>query len=167
MMQNFSTRTATEDDIPLINLLAQKIWRLHYPSIITQQQIEFMLEKMYSTEALKKQMEEGHCFELCYTNEKPIGYCSFSKQERGNYFLHKMYIDTTQHHKGIGTRFLNEVFGKINDIKNFRLTVNRKNYAAINFYFKNGFIIEAVKDFDIGSGFWMNDFVMIRNFKIT
>ena len=166
-MQNFITRTATDKDVPLINSLAQKIWRLHYPSIITQQQIEFMLEKMYSPEALIKQMEEGHLFILCYADDKPSGYCSYNKQENGNYFLHKMYIDSTQHRKGMGTWFLNEVFGKVNDMKNLRLTVNRKNFTAINFYFKNEFIIEAVKDFDIGSGFWMNDFVMTRRFKIT
>ena len=163
-MQNFSARTATEDDIPLINSLAQKIWRLHYPSIISQEQIEYMLEKMYSPEALKNQMQDGHCFELCYADDKPIGYCSYSKQDNRNYFLHKMYIGTAQHHKGIGTWFFKQVFEKISGIKNLRLTVNRKNYTAINFYFKNGFIIEEVKDFDIGNGFWMNDFVMVKNF---
>jgi hypothetical protein len=35
------------------------------------------------------------------------------------------------------------------------------NYKAINFYFKNGFTIEKVADFDIGDGYFMNDFVMI------
>jgi len=44
-----------------------------------------------------------------------------------------------------------------------RLQVNRKNYKAINFYFKNGFTIESVGDFDIGGGYYMNDFVMIKN----
>ncbi len=164
-MQNFSTRKATEDDIPLINSLAQKIWRLHYPSIISLEQIEYMLEKMYSTEALSQQLLDGHHFEFCFTDKKPIGYCSYSRQENENYFLHKMYIDTTQHHKGIGTWFFKQVFGKINDIKNLRLTVNRKNHTAINFYFKNGFIIEEVKDFDIGKGFWMNDFVMLKKYS--
>ncbi len=165
MMQNFSTRKATEDDIPLINSLAQKTWRSHYPSIISLEQIEYMLEKMYSPKALEKQMQEEHCFELCYADVSPIGYCSYSRQENENYFLHKMYIDTTQHHKGIGTWFLHEVFDKTAGIRNLRLTVNRKNHTAINFYFKNGFTIAEVKDFDIGKGFWMNDFVMLKKFQ--
>ena len=42
-----------------------------------------------------------------------------------------------------------------------RLTVNRKNFKAINFYFKQGFIIEEVKDFDIGNNYEMNDFIML------
>jgi RimJ/RimL family protein N-acetyltransferase len=40
------------------------------------------------------------------------------------------------------------------------LTVNRKNHKSINFYFKNGFRIEEVKDFDIGNGYKMEDFIM-------
>ena len=39
--------------------------------------------------------------------------------------------------------------------------VNRMNYKAVNFYFKSGFTIEKVADFDIGDGYFMNDFVMI------
>jgi diamine N-acetyltransferase len=50
----------------------------------------------------------------------------------------------------------------IPDTSELRLTVNRKNFKAINFYFKNGFIIESVKDFDIGNGYLMEDFVMLR-----
>ena len=165
-MQNYFTKVATDDDIALINELAQKIWRLHYPSIISEDQIEYMLQKMYSPDALKNQMEEEHCFIICFADEKPVGYCSYSKQENGNYFLHKMYIDTTQHHKGIGTWFFKQVFDNISDIENLRLTVNRKNHTAINFYFKNGFTIEEVKDFDIDNGFWMKDFVMLMKRKV-
>jgi hypothetical protein len=49
--------------------------------------------------------------------------------------------------------------------KNYKLklTVNRKNFKAINFYFKNGYIIESVEDFDIGESYLMNDFVMVKN----
>jgi ribosomal protein S18 acetylase RimI-like enzyme len=50
-------------------------------------------------------------------------------------------------------------------INAMRLQVNRKNVKAINFYFKNGFVIEDAKDFDIGSGYFMKDFVMIKKFN--
>ena len=161
-MQNYFTRVATVNDVEVITLMAQKIWRIHYPSIITNAQIEYMLEMMYSQQALLKQMrEENHCFHLCIANDVVAGYCSHSNQGNGNYFLHKFYVDTTLHHRGIGSWFFKEVFDSIHDLQNLRLTVNRKNYSAINFYFKNGFIIEEVKDFAIGNGFWMQDFIMI------
>lgn len=160
-MQNCSVKIATEDAIPLINSLAQKIWRIHYPEIISNDQIEYMLEKMYSVDALLKQFKEGHSFVLCYADDVPVGYCSYSKQDNGNYFLHKLYIDTSYHHRGLGTWFFKQVFDQIKDLHTLRLTVNRKNYKAINFYFKTGFVIDEVKDFDIGNGYWMNDFAMV------
>ena len=43
-----------------------------------------------------------------------------------------------------------------------RLHVNRQNFKAVNFYFKNNFVIEGVKDTSIGHDYYMNDFVMIR-----
>ena len=162
-MQNYSSRIATEADIPVIHALAEKIWRNHYPTIITNAQIEYMLLLMYSHQALLKQMkEEKQCFHLCFANTAAVGYCSHSNQGNGNYFLHKLYVDTTLHHRGIGSWFFKEMFDSIHDLKNLRLTVNRKNRTAINFYFKNGFIIEEVKDFDIGEGFRMEDFVMLK-----
>lgn len=165
-MENYSIRQASETDIQLINQLAKKIWRAYYRSILSNEQIEYMLERMYSIEELSNQMHEGHHFDLCYADENPIGYCSYSKQDNGNYFLHKLYIDTSQHHKGIGNWFFDQVFDNINDMKNLRLTVNRKNHKAINFYFRKGFAIEEVKDFDIDNGFWMQDFVMLKKSEV-
>jgi ribosomal protein S18 acetylase RimI-like enzyme len=49
----------------------------------------------------------------------------------------------------------------MNHPKTIRLTVNRQNFKSINFYFKLGFKIEKVADFDIGNGYFMNDFVML------
>ena len=43
-------RAATEADIPRLQDLAGVIWREYYPSIITPEQIEFMLEWMYTGE---------------------------------------------------------------------------------------------------------------------
>ncbi|MDB5281655.1 MAG: N-acetyltransferase, partial [Bacteroidota bacterium] len=51
---------------------------------------------------------------------------------------------------------------QVDKSKSIRLQVNRLNYKAVNFYFKVGFIIEAVGDFNIGADYYMNDFVMIR-----
>ncbi|MBL7923852.1 MAG: GNAT family N-acetyltransferase [Bacteroidia bacterium] len=155
-------KAAVKADIPLIHTLAEKIWKLHYPGIITMEQIEYMLEKMYSPQALEAQMTEGHCFYILYHHDQACGYLSFSKKGPGEYFLHKFYIDTTRHRKGMGSFFFDQVFKSIPDLQSVRLTVNRSNYKAINFYFKTGFTIEEVKDFDIGNGYQMNDFVMVK-----
>ncbi|MBK9637364.1 MAG: GNAT family N-acetyltransferase [Bacteroidetes bacterium] len=154
-------REAQPTEIPIIHALARKIWMAHYPSIISMEQIEYMLEKMYSKTALQQQLTEGHRFFILSDEKIDLGYLSFSQTEKGNYFLHKFYIDTQHHRKGLGHFFFDTVFNAIYDLKTIRLTVNRTNLKAINFYFKKGFTIEEVKDFDIGNNYFMNDFVML------
>ena len=126
------------------------------------EQIEYMLNLMYSAEALKKQMTEGQQFFLLNADEQPIGYISFTDRGNGDYFLHKFYLNNEKQRKGLGTFFFHEMIGLLGNPTTIRLTVNRQNYKSINFYFKNGFIIEKVADFDIGNGYLMNDFVMLR-----
>jgi GNAT superfamily N-acetyltransferase len=151
--------------VAIIGPLAERIWKKHYITIISLEQIEFMLKKMYSAENLTQQMNEGHVFTIAYLDDVPVGYISMSTKDNKNYFLHKFYVDTTEQSKGIGTLFLKHVLYELNDPASIELTVNRKNYTAINFYFKNGFVIKEVADFDIGNGYFMNDFVMIKKIK--
>ena len=160
-VNNISILEAGENDSSIIQQLADKIWHDVYPEIISEEQITYMLEEMYSNSALLQQIKEGHKFYIAFKNKLPIGFFSYSKKSSQNYFLHKLYIKTSEHRKGIGHYIMNYFFGLIHQGSSIRLTVNRKNYKAINFYFKHGFFIEDVKDFDIGNGYVMNDFVML------
>lgn len=161
-MEKLNYVRAAKAEIPVIHALAVKIWRKHYPSIITNEQIEYMLGKMYSAEALLKQIHEGHVFWIVYEHETPLGYLSYHSIGPGEYFLNKFYVDVDRHRKGIGQQLFDHAFFHLTDIRTIRLTVNRKNHIAINYYFKNGFTIEEVKDFDIGEGYEMNDFIMLK-----
>lgn len=164
-MQTIKIRNANENDIAVINQLATKIWHDHYPGIITVEQINFMLDKMYSHKVIEEQMQNGYIWLLASDNKTPLGFLSCNKVNEGNYFLNKLYIDTTNQQKGIGGLLLKTCIGMCDGINAMRLQVNRKNVKAINFYFKNGFVIEDAKDFDIGSGYFMKDFVMIKKFN--
>lgn len=163
-LYSMKVRRATVKDIPVIHDLAERIWKVHYPAIISMEQINYMLDKMYSRIALEEQIKSGHHFYLLISADVPVGYLSYSSVGENEYFLHKLYIDSTLHHKGMGSYFFNQIFGKLKGIKSIRLTVNRQNFSAINFYFKTGFVIQEVKDFDIGNGYQMNDFVMVKKF---
>lgn len=165
-MSHITFRKAALEDIPLIRHLSAKIWKTHYTPIIGEQQVDYMLNLMYSAESLTTQMIKDHAvFWLAFLSDQPLGYLSFSEKELGHYFLHKFYIDTTVHRKGIGSAFFSYLINELYQPNSLRLTVNRKNMKAINFYFKSGFVIEEVKDFDIGSGFIMEDFVMVKFFN--
>lgn len=152
---------SSDEDINELSILAAFIWNRYYPEIIGQKQVDYMLGKFYSEESLKNQIRrESHIFIGAYIRNKMEGFISYSKTTDEDFVIHKIYINPEIHRKGIGKRLLDHVFGKSN-FKTIRLTVNRQNYKAINFYFKNGFIIEKCIDMDIGEGFVMNDFVML------
>lgn len=155
-------KLATIADIETIRVLAQEIWNAYYIDIIEKEQVDYMLNKMYDTNSLMKQMEEEkHQFYLIEWSNATIGFISVSSTNQQDYFIHKFYIQQTKAAKGIGTKVLSELTNLLSP-KSYSLTVNRQNYKSINFYFKNGFIINHVADFDIGNGFVMNDFVMKR-----
>lgn len=163
-MMNLVFKKAVPSDSPIIAQLADTIWKKHYPSIISNAQIEYMLEFMYSETSIKKQMAEGHEFTIVYNEKEPLGYASISSKD-GNYYLHKFYVDVDKHRNGIGKKLYDHLLSIMNDPRSIELTVNRQNIKAINFYFKMGFTIDHVADFDIGKGYVMNDFVMIRKLR--
>lgn len=155
-------KKATIDDIPVIRALAERIWWRHYPDIISDDQIRYMLEMMYSEDGIRSQMAGAQNYTLVYADEQPAGYYAVSEKDAGHFFLHKFYIEVDKHRTGIGSAALHHV--KENDCEGFieiRLQVNRRNIKAINFYFKHGFTIDYAEDMEIGGGYSMDDFFMV------
>lgn len=158
-----SIKKSNENDFEIIANLAKYIWNHHYVPIIGIEQVNYMLEKIYSKENLLEQINlKKHDFYLVALNDLPIGFISVSFENITDLWIHKFYISQDHQAKGIGERVFYEVLKIINEPKQIRLTVNRQNYKSINFYFKLGFKIEKVADFDIGNGYFMNDFVMLK-----
>jgi ribosomal protein S18 acetylase RimI-like enzyme len=153
---------ATHSDINRIADLAKLIWNQHYLSIIGQDQVNYMLDKIYNYESLLNQFSElNHLFFLISLNGKDIGFISISSRNEEDFFIHKFYVDQDCANTGIGTQILSQLEKKLSP-KTISLTVNRQNFKSINFYFKNNFKIKSVEDFDIGNGYVMNDFVMYK-----
>jgi len=152
------TRTAVEQ----VASLARQIWPGTYRNIISQAQIEYMLHRFYAAETLWQQLSDLRHIYLIRNDGQTIVYIDIECR-KNDHFIHKFYILTERQGKGTGSEAMNVLF-KLVDLAAMpvRLQVNRENYKAINFYFKNGFIIESVLDLDIGNGFYMNDFLMIK-----
>ena len=73
-------RQATTDDCSAISTLAHSIWHSHYPGIITVQQIDYMLSKMYSVEKLNNLLESGSVILVAEEDEKLLGYICFREE---------------------------------------------------------------------------------------
>jgi GNAT superfamily N-acetyltransferase len=131
-----------------------------------------MLDWMYSDESLSGQFEKGHQFFIAQLNGSDIGFCSVSAEplnETGNiqnaYKLNKLYVLPAAHGTGSGTALLNKAIeiAKTACSTSLFLQVNKHN-NAYEFYLKKGFIKESEFKFDIGNGFYMDDYVMRLSF---
>lgn len=158
---NVQLIAAVKEDIPEISGLASRIWNEHYPDVIGREQVNYMLEMLYNDKALEKQMNDGQQFYLIRISGQNLGFISVSENSDTECFIHKYYVEVSEHRRGIGKSAF-EILLELYPGKSFKLQVNRQNHKAINFYFKMGFVIERVADFDIGNGYFMNDFVMLR-----
>lgn len=158
---NLQLVLATDENISSIQTMADEIWRDHYPEIIGMEQVEYMLGRFYSREGMLQQMRDGQQFYRVMLDGQPKGFLAIEARGEGNYFLNKLYIDTREQGRGLGQAIWQNLLLLLSDLREMRLQVNRQNYKAINFYFKVGFVIERVADFDIGDGYFMNDFVML------
>lgn len=170
-------RWMTEADIPAVGVLARRIWNAHYPGIISQAQIDFMVEDRYAPESLRAQLTQGQRFLLAEQEGEILGFLSYSPLKhithialRGDdygedcFFLHKFYIAPECHGRGLGSEMLRKLLHKMPEIRLLRLQVNRNNKQAWQFYQKHGFEIVAEEDFEIGGDFLMQDFVMERRY---
>ena len=69
--------------VPTIMELAQVIFPATYAPILSGEQIDYMMEWMYSKESLEKQLEEGHVYHIAYYDGEPVGYSSVQMVEDG------------------------------------------------------------------------------------
>lgn len=161
-MSEVSIRTASKIDIPIIQEIAYATWPSTYGHILSKEQLNYMLDMMYSSSSLENQMNQNITFFLAELNGEIVGFASTGREPmEGMFKLHKLYILPNIQTKGIGSALLEVVilFAKKNSGEQLVLQVNRNN-SAVDFYKKKDFIILYEADFDIGNGYQMNDYVM-------
>ena len=159
-----AVKKTVPENIPTIQELAQVTWAAAYASIITPEQMSYMLDLFYSNNSLHEQIENGHQFIIAWEEGIAVGFASYSPksdEEPSVYRLHKIYIDPNQQGKGTGKILLDFIIADIKPAAatELELNVNRSN-NALGFYQKFGFVIIREEDIDIGNGYFMNDYVM-------
>jgi ribosomal protein S18 acetylase RimI-like enzyme len=151
-------------DRDFIRSVSERTWPSTYGHIISQEQIDFMLEWMYSDDSLATQMNTGCEFYIANMNGSDIGFCSVSEED-GAHKLNKLYVLPTAQGTGAGKALLDKSIevAKAAGSSSLFLQVNKQN-TAYSFYLKHGFIKELEFKFDIGNGFFMDDYVMRLTF---
>ncbi|NHA07612.1 GNAT family N-acetyltransferase [Mucilaginibacter sp. HC2] len=159
----YTIRTATVNDVETIIQIADQTWWVTYSPILEKEQISFMLNEIYSTDKISKQIETGaQTFILLLEGEEPVAFAAYSPREEDAdiYKLHKLYCLPKTQGKGYGKVLINEVIQRTTDAGKqiLELNVNRYNNAK-TFYEKMGFVVASEEDIAIGP-YWMNDYVM-------
>ncbi len=154
-------------DSPETEALARKIaeeaWPSTYAGIIPPAQIPYMIERMYSPEAIREDTAKGAPFFIVEADGTPAGVCSFDIGRRdgdGTAELHKIYLLRQYRGRGIGHRLLDEICDRLRaaGAGAVRLRVNKANARAQKAYRAAGFAKSASLCTDIGGGFVMDDF---------
>jgi GNAT superfamily N-acetyltransferase len=162
-----TVRPASTADLATIRELAYRIWPVAYSSILSPEQLQYMLERFYALPSLAEQMGANHRFLLLEDGGIPQGFASYSPAEApGQWKLQKLYVLPGQQGKGLGRTLLQVVESAIREVgaSALILNVNRHN-PALNFYEKLGFRIAREEDISIGEGYFMNDYVLEKHIE--
>ncbi|TVR39086.1 MAG: GNAT family N-acetyltransferase [Cryomorphaceae bacterium] len=150
------------NDRSRIESLAFRIWKPAFRDILPPDRLDYLFEWMYAPEKLEQQLADNDTrFYLLLHNGQDIGYAQLLFLD-DHTKLEKLYVDQAFRKRKLGLWFLNALVGEVRarGFNVIRLQVNRANITAIDFYRKFGFTTIASKDFDVGEGHVMDDFVM-------
>ena len=158
----------TPEDLEILRAIAFQVWPATFADILSPEQIAYMMQMMYAPEVLSAELSANMHFEIICIDGVPSGYIAYSStQTEGIAKLHKLYLHQDLHHLGIGQQMLNHVQDQCRkmNFKKVRLNVNKNNHRAIKAYQRNGFITIHAECNPIGSGFFMDDYVMEKTLK--
>jgi ribosomal protein S18 acetylase RimI-like enzyme len=155
-------KKATMEDIAEIRRLARSIWDEAYGEMLSKEQIEYMLQMMYSEKVIAEELLTGAMWELIICGVRPCGYLSYAIADGYSVKLSKIYIEKDFRGTPISAGALDRVkrYAARNGKDYVFLTVNKNNRTAIRAYEKNGFSIADSVVTDIGGGFVMDDYIM-------
>jgi RimJ/RimL family protein N-acetyltransferase len=159
------TEVITEKQIDIVEALAVDIWNEHYIPIIGKPQVNYMLEKFQSKEAMIEQIKNGYTYYLVEEEGRNIGYIGI-ELKKGELFLSKLYIMSSERGKGYGKKAVQflEDLAREKKLNKISLTVNKNNVNSIAVYEKMGFTNLGSIVMDIGGGFVMDDYKMEKIF---
>ena len=154
---------ATHSQLEIIQDLAKAIWPDAYGEILSSEQLDYMMEMMYSLDSLENQLKNNIVFLLAKEENDFIGFASYELnfQNSNKTKIHKLYVLPTIQGKGVGKNLILHIqeIAKKNNNSALILNVNKYNKAK-DFYLHNQFEIADSLVVDIGNGYVMDDFVM-------
>jgi diamine N-acetyltransferase len=108
--------------------------------------------------------------DMLRVQDEAVGYCSYALTDTPDEVkLEQLYVTPSRHGQGLGGRMMRHVIARATalDRTTMILQVNKENHDAIAVYRKMGFTVREEARFDIGQGFFMDDYIMEKHLSIT
>ena len=142
--------------------MAHEVWNEHYVPIIGQAQVDYMVAKFQSPEAMQCQIDAGYEYFQIRQSGTNIGYAAIRHDAaESRVFVSKLYVLAAHRKSGAGraTLALIERMARDRRATHLWLTVNKGN-PSVRAYERLGFEIVEAMVVDIGGGYVMDDYKM-------
>ncbi len=160
-------RLETQEQIDTLCAIAQTVWHETFDPLLPPGQTDYMIDKFQSDHAIKDQLaHQNYRYYLAKLNGEYAGFVGFAPHYQGQeeMYLSKVYLLSQYRHQGVVKAMFDlvEQETKKEGLSKIRLTVNKKNTHAASVYEHYGYkTVEAVES-DIGGGYVMDDYVMVK-----
>ncbi len=152
----------TDEQIKELCKLAKEIWNEYSIRFISQEQIDYMLEKFQSEQAIKGQINfQKYRYYFLEEDGENIGYFAI-QHKKEELFLSKVYVKKDFRGKGYFRKAFNNAITKLAvemELPKITLTVNKYNLPSVCVYENMGFSRKDSVETDIGNGYIMDDYV--------
>lgn len=165
-MLNLKKVSVNDDAINLFDL-ATTIWKEHYAKVLGTDQANYMASKFQSLSVIKQQISDKNEFYVIEKSGKDIGYLAYQVRD-SILFIDKIYLLNEFRGQSTGSFCLNFIETKAgeNNYLSLTLKVEQRNIQAIKTFKKWGFKITESITRDIGNGFTLKGYLMIRAMSI-
>lgn len=162
IMKNISFEACKSDEqVKELAKFACGIWNEYFPGIISQEQIDYMVDKFQSYKAMTDQIKHNqYHYYLVKVEDEKVGYIGLQNQP-DRLFLSKFYLKKEargHHYATMMFDFVKEQAEKY-CYQAIYLTCNKQNKHSLEVYEKFGFQWIDSDETDIGNGYIMDDYI--------
>jgi ribosomal protein S18 acetylase RimI-like enzyme len=159
-VQLIPVTTATQ--VADVARMAHEVWNEYYVALIGQAQVDYMIAKFQSAEAMQSQMDSGYEYFRIQQSGESVGYAAIRHDAAdARVFISKLYLLAAYRKHGAGRQALEliERMARERGATHVWLTVNKGN-PSVQAYERLGFRIAEALVMDIGGGYVMDDYKM-------
>ena len=148
-----------DENVRVMSELASAIIKDYYDPLLGEEQNDYMIEMFQSYTSIKNQLAAGKRYFFVKENGVNIGFICFYPT-KGAMYLSKLYLQKEARGKGYARKMLRLIRDEAEKLglHAIELNVNKENESRY-VYEKLGFQILRAEKNDIGSGFYMDDYV--------